>query len=72
MSLKDKKLISLKEIEGPMSPHDGFVKKEMQRRKEALEYVGEDEYVEVTPKFIRLRKILLNEHDRKRDKKSVV
>jgi len=39
---------------------------------EALEYVGEDEYVEVTPKFIRLRKILLNEHDRKKDKKSVV
>jgi GTP-binding protein len=37
---------------------------------EALEYVGEDEYVEVTPKFIRLRKIMLNEHDRKKDKKS--
>ncbi len=37
---------------------------------EALEYVGEDEYVEVTPKSIRLRKILLNEHDRKRDRKS--
>jgi len=37
---------------------------------EALEYVGEDEYVEVTPKSIRLRKILLNEHDRKKDRKS--
>ncbi len=37
---------------------------------EALEYVGEDEYVEVTPKSIRLRKILLSEHDRKREKKS--
>lgn len=35
---------------------------------EAMEYVGEDEYVEVTPKHIRLRKILLNEHDRKREK----
>jgi len=35
---------------------------------EAMEYVGEDEYVEVTPKSIRLRKILLNEHDRKRDR----
>ncbi|MFI5203743.1 MAG: translational GTPase TypA [Flavobacteriales bacterium] len=33
---------------------------------EALEYVGEDEYVEVTPKSIRLRKILLTESDRKR------
>jgi GTP-binding protein len=33
---------------------------------EALEYIQEDEYVEVTPKAIRLRKILLNENDRKR------
>jgi len=37
---------------------------------EAMEYIGEDEYVEVTPKSIRLRKILLNEHERKRKKKS--
>jgi GTP-binding protein len=36
---------------------------------EALEYVGEDEYVEVTPQSIRLRKILLSEVDRKRNKK---
>ena len=33
---------------------------------EALEYIKEDEYVEVTPKAMRLRKILLNEVDRKR------
>ena len=33
---------------------------------EALEYIKADEYVEVTPKSIRLRKILLNEVDRKR------
>lgn len=33
---------------------------------EALEYIKEDEYVELTPKSIRLRKILLNENDRKR------
>ncbi len=33
---------------------------------EALEYIKEDEYVEITPKFMRLRKILLNEVDRKR------
>jgi len=33
---------------------------------EALEYVGEDEYVEVTPKSIRIRKILLDENARKR------
>jgi len=36
---------------------------------EALEYVSEDEYVEVTPKSIRLRKILLKEFERKREKK---
>ncbi len=36
---------------------------------ETMEYVGKDEYVEVTPKSIRLRKILLLEHERKRQKK---
>ena len=36
---------------------------------EALEYIGEDEYVEVTPQSIRLRKILLDENERKRVKK---
>lgn len=33
---------------------------------ESLEYIKEDEYVEVTPHHIRLRKILLDENDRKR------
>ncbi len=33
---------------------------------EYMEYIAEDEYLEVTPKALRLRKILLNEHDRKR------
>ena len=36
---------------------------------EALEYIQSDEYVEVTPKSIRLRKIYLNETDRKRNSK---
>ncbi len=36
---------------------------------EALEYIQEDEYVEVTPKSIRLRKIILNETNRKRSAK---
>jgi GTP-binding protein len=35
---------------------------------EAMEYIGNDEYVEVTPLSIRLRKILLDEHERKRAK----
>lgn len=36
---------------------------------EALEYIQADEYVEVTPQSIRLRKIYLNELDRKRNSK---
>lgn len=35
---------------------------------EALEYIKEDEYVEVTPNHIRLRKIILDELERKRAK----
>ena len=35
---------------------------------EALEYIQKDEYVEVTPNHLRLRKILLKEVDRKRGK----
>src|SRR5690554_2888759 len=35
---------------------------------EALEYIQKDEYVEVTPKNLRLRKIYLKETDRKRNK----
>jgi len=33
---------------------------------EALEYIQADEYVEVTPNFIRLRKVYLDENERKR------
>ena len=33
---------------------------------EALEYIKEDEYVEITPKHMRLRKIILDENERKR------
>ncbi|MFN2262201.1 MAG: translational GTPase TypA [Psychroflexus sp.] len=35
---------------------------------EALEYIQKDEYVEVTPHFLRIRKIYLKETDRKRFK----
>ena len=37
---------------------------------EALEYIQEDEYVEVTPHSMRLRKIYLDETERKRHEKS--
>ncbi len=37
---------------------------------ECMEYIGGDEYIEVTPKAIRMRKILLDENDRKRAEKA--
>ncbi|NOT74032.1 MAG: translational GTPase TypA [Cyclobacteriaceae bacterium] len=39
---------------------------------EALEYIQSDEYVEVTPKSIRIRKIFLDENERKRDRSKAV
>ena len=33
---------------------------------QALEFINDDELVEVTPQNIRIRKILLKEHERKR------
>jgi GTP-binding protein len=35
---------------------------------EAMEYIAMDEFIEITPKSMRLRKILLNEIDRKRER----
>ncbi len=39
---------------------------------EAMEYIQEDEYVELTPKSIRMRKIILDENERKRVSKKVI
>lgn len=39
---------------------------------EAMEYIRFDEFIEVTPKNMRIRKILLDENDRKRQAKVVV
>ena len=36
----------------------------------ALEYIESDEYVEITPKKIRLRKIMLSEVERKRHRRA--
>ncbi len=36
---------------------------------QCMEYIKKDEYIEVTPKSIRLRKIILNEHERKRSER---
>jgi GTP-binding protein len=37
---------------------------------EAMEYIGKDEYLEVTPRSLRMRKILLDENERKRSQKA--
>jgi GTP-binding protein len=39
---------------------------------ECMEYIQGDEYVEITPKTLRLRKVLLNENDRKRAKNAAM
>jgi hypothetical protein len=41
MGLKDKRLVSIKEIDGPLTPHDAFIKRETDLRKEALRYVAD-------------------------------
>jgi GTP-binding protein len=39
---------------------------------ECMEYIGGDEYLEVTPKSLRLRKVHLSEVDRKRESKKTI
>ncbi len=61
---KEKKLSNMR-----AAGHDRNILLRPPRRlslEEALEFIEEDELVEVTPTQIRLRKIMLNEHDRKR------
>jgi GTP-binding protein len=38
---------------------------------ECMEYIQQDECIEVTPKKIRMRKVILNEDERKRNQKSM-
>jgi GTP-binding protein len=69
--LKGKKLTNMR-----ASGSDENVKiapKKLFSLEEALEYIQKDEYVEVTPKAIRMRKIFLDENERKRmEKKELV
>ncbi len=69
--LKAKQLTNMR-----ASGTDGNVKivpKKLFSLEEAMEYIQKDEYVEVTPKSIRMRKIYLDENERKRmEKKEVV
>ncbi len=38
---------------------------------ECMEYIQQDECIEVTPKFIRMRKVILNEDERKKNQKAL-
>jgi GTP-binding protein len=38
---------------------------------ECMEYIQQDECIEVTPKSVRMRKVILNEDERKRVSKSM-
>jgi GTP-binding protein len=38
---------------------------------ECMEYIQEDECIEVTPNFIRMRKVILNEDERKKQSKKL-
>lgn len=65
--LKGKQLTNMR-----ASGTDGNVKivpKKTFSLEEAMEYIQKDEYVEVTPKSIRMRKIYLDENERKRMEK---
>jgi GTP-binding protein len=68
--LKGKQLTNMR-----ASGTDGNVKivpKKTFSLEEAMEYIQKDEYVEVTPKSIRMRKIYLDENERKRMEKKEV
>ena len=43
----------------------------MMTLEECMEYIQQDECIEVTPKHIRMRKVILNEDDRKKQQKSM-
>lgn len=43
-----------------------IVPKKLFSLEEALEYINKDEYLEVTPKSLRMRKVILDENDRKK------
>ncbi|MBL7772972.1 MAG: translational GTPase TypA [Chitinophagaceae bacterium] len=45
--------------------------KKLMTLEECMEYIEFDESIEVTPNFIRMRKIILDEHDRKKDMKQM-
>jgi GTP-binding protein len=64
-AVREKKLTNMR-----THSHDEAIRLTPPRRmalENALEFIGPDELIEVTPSALRLRKRLLNENDRRRD-----
>jgi GTP-binding protein len=61
---KSKKLTNMRASGSDEATHIAPAKK--MSLEEYMEYIGRDEYLEITPTSLRLRKILLDENDRKR------
>ena len=45
--------------------------KRLMTLEECMEYIQQDECIEVTPKFIRMRKVILDEDERKKAQKKM-
>ncbi len=63
---KEKKLSNMRSVGEGVAEH--FDKPVTLSLEECLEYLGDDDLLEVTPKSLRLRKMYLSKHDRKRHK----
>jgi GTP-binding protein len=48
-----------------------IIPKKQMTLEECMEYIQQDECIEVTPKKIRMRKVILNEDERKRTQKQM-
>ena len=61
---KSKKLTNMRASGSDEATHIAPAKK--MSLEEYMEYIGPDEYLEITPQHLRLRKIILDENERKR------
>lgn len=64
---KSKKLTNMRASGADEATHIAPAKK--MSLEEFMEYIGSDEYLEITPQHLRLRKIILDENERKRQAK---
>jgi GTP-binding protein len=67
--LKDEKIVKAKISNLENSVHVTTDLERVTSKVGALEYIKADEYVEVTPKSMRMRKVILDELERKRANK---